>query len=109
MISPGSEPGACRTSDRETLMTPGNVRDRIAQRCAGDVLPSLSDLVAIPAVSPAYDAGWRSRGALHSAAAHMATWITRSGVRAEVVELPGRSPLVVAEVPPTPGASSRGT
>jgi len=59
-------------------MTPEDVRDRTAQRWAGDVLPGLSDLVAIPAVSPAYDAGWRSRGALHSAAAHMATWITEA-------------------------------
>src|SRR5689334_21693949 len=84
-------------------------RAGIVRRWDEDVLPSLTELVAIPAVSPAYDPGWATHRELHAAAAHAAAWMKRNGAATEVIELPGRSPLVLAEVPATPGRAGHGT
>ncbi len=77
-----------------------------------DVTPSLSGLVAIPALSPAFDADWANSGHLAAAVQHVKTYLEGRdlpGARIEVVELEGRSPLLYVEVPATPGATQQGT
>ncbi|WP_312034271.1 M20/M25/M40 family metallo-hydrolase [Actinoplanes sp. TBRC 11911] len=70
----------------------------IEKRWESDVLPSLSGLIEIPAVSPAFDAGWQEHGHLLRAAEHVRDWIAaQDGLTAEVIRLPGRTPLVFAE------------
>lgn len=67
-----------------------------------DALQSLSGFVEIPALSPAFDAGWARAGALHAAVEHVREWLeTRpiEGASAEVVELPGRTPVLLVDVP----------
>lgn len=67
-----------------------------------DVLPSLSEFVEIPAVSAAYDAEWATSGHLDAAVAHLHDWISARGVpgaHLEVVRLPGRSPLLLVDIP----------
>ena len=79
----------------------------IASRWQSDVLPSLSGLVEIPAVSPVFDAGWAEKGHLVRAAEHVRDWIAaHDGLRAEIIQLPGRTPVVFAEAP---GRIDRGT
>ncbi|WP_277676358.1 M20/M25/M40 family metallo-hydrolase [Saccharopolyspora rectivirgula] len=71
------------------------------------VLPSLSELVEIPAVSPAYDADWEANGHLDAAVDHVRQWVTARGIpgaEAEVVRLDGRSPLLLIDIPPAEGA-----
>ncbi|WP_218824743.1 M20/M25/M40 family metallo-hydrolase [Asanoa hainanensis] len=82
------------------------VRAAVARQWADDVLPSLSGLIEIPAVSPAYDRLWSEHGQLRAAADHMRDWALRiglPGLRADVVEADGRSPLLVIEIPPSGG------
>ncbi|KAA5836268.1 M20/M25/M40 family metallo-hydrolase [Saccharopolyspora hirsuta] len=72
------------------------------------VLPSLSELVEIPAVSPAFDAGWAESGHLDAAVEHVRRWITARGIEGaevEVVRLPERTPLLLVDVPATEGAA----
>lgn len=72
-----------------------------------EVLPSLSKLVEIPAVSPAFDAEWTTRGHLDAAVAHLHDWIAARelpGAHLEVVRLPGRTPLLLVDVPASEGA-----
>jgi hypothetical protein len=72
------------------------------------ILPSLEGLVRIPALSPAFDPAWQASGQLDAAVAHVGEWIDSRGlpgVRSEVVQLPGRSPLLIAEVPATAALS----
>jgi acetylornithine deacetylase/succinyl-diaminopimelate desuccinylase-like protein len=70
----------------------------IARRWESDVLPSLSGLIEIPAVSPGFDTGWQEHGHLLRAAEHVRDWIAaQDGLTAEVIRLPGRTPLVFAE------------
>nr|WP_042183807.1 M20/M25/M40 family metallo-hydrolase [Kibdelosporangium sp. MJ126-NF4]CEL15875.1 Acetylornithine deacetylase/Succinyl-diaminopimelate desuccinylase and related deacylases [Kibdelosporangium sp. MJ126-NF4]CTQ93800.1 Acetylornithine deacetylase/Succinyl-diaminopimelate desuccinylase and related deacylases [Kibdelosporangium sp. MJ126-NF4] len=77
-----------------------------------EILPSLSELVAIPALSPAFDPGWAASGHLDDAAAHVSKWITARnlpGTTVETVRLEGRTPLVMVDIPATPGAEDAGT
>lgn len=77
-----------------------------------DILPGLSELVAIPAVSEAFDADWAEHGHLAAAVEHVRSWITARGlpdVRTDVVTLDGKAPLLVVDVPAAPGAEAAGT
>ncbi|MFI7450994.1 hypothetical protein ACIBQX_26105 [Nonomuraea sp. NPDC049714] len=76
------------------------------------VLPSLTGLVEIPAVSAAYDAEWEEHGHLRAAVEHVQAWVTSRALpdaRCEVVQLDGRAPLLFVDVPATSGAASSGT
>ena len=84
------------------------VRASVEQSWTDEVLPSLAGLVTIPALSPAFDAQWPEHGQLRAAVDHVQAWIgTRGlpGVTSEVIELPGRSPLLLVDVPATAGAA----
>ncbi|SEG84304.1 Acetylornithine deacetylase/Succinyl-diaminopimelate desuccinylase [Actinacidiphila yanglinensis] len=84
----------------------------ISAAWSADVLPSLSALIGIPAVSPAYDAAWQEHGHLLASVHHFRDWLaTRSlpGMRCEVVELPGRSPVLLVDTSASAEASAGGT
>jgi acetylornithine deacetylase/succinyl-diaminopimelate desuccinylase-like protein len=96
-------------------LSPLKVREILSGSWADDgggVLASLSGLVEIPALSPGFDASWQASGHLEAAAAHVRDWIAGRGLpgaQLEIVRLPGRSPVLIADVPATPGAADRGT
>lgn len=84
------------------------VRTSVERSWSDEVLPSLEGLVTIPALSPAFDAQWDEHGQLRAAVNHVRSWIgTRGlpGAVSEVVKLPGRSPLLLVDVPATAGAA----
>jgi acetylornithine deacetylase/succinyl-diaminopimelate desuccinylase-like protein len=87
------------------------LRKVIAGTWAAEVIPSLSGLVTIPALSPAFDASWPASGHLRAAVDHMASWAGSRGLGAqqEIIELPGRSPLLLIDVPASLGAAGGGT
>jgi acetylornithine deacetylase/succinyl-diaminopimelate desuccinylase-like protein len=67
-----------------------------------DIVPQLERFIAIPALSPSFDADWEAHGHLAAAAALVAEWCRRrpiEGVTVEVVQLPGLTPVVVVEIP----------
>jgi acetylornithine deacetylase/succinyl-diaminopimelate desuccinylase-like protein len=77
-------------------------RDFLDTAWSADVLPALQRYVAIPNKSPLFDAGWRERGHMAAAAALIADWCRARavpGLRVEVLELPGRTPVVWLEAP----------
>ena len=93
-------------------MDHGKVRDAVVTAWTGQVLPSLSGLVEIPALSPAFDSGWEQAGHLRAAAEHVRDWIESRGLpgaHPEIIQLAGRSPVVLVDVPATPGATAEGT
>ena len=92
--------------NRETLT------ETVRRIWAADILPSLSDLVTIPAVSQSFDADWAAHGHLAAAVEHVRGWLRGRGLpetAVEVVALDGRSPLLVADIPATAGADGAGT
>ncbi len=83
-------------------MTSVNVMDRalVDRLFEDDVLPALDAYTRIPCLSPAYDPGWATEGHLHRAAALLAEWCAKRpvpGLGVEVLDLPGRTPVLVAE------------
>jgi acetylornithine deacetylase/succinyl-diaminopimelate desuccinylase-like protein len=70
------------------------------------LVPVLSEYIAIPNVSADFDPEWRRHGHMADAVELISGWCrTRSieGASVEVVELPERGPVIVVEVPATPG------
>jgi acetylornithine deacetylase/succinyl-diaminopimelate desuccinylase-like protein len=93
-------------------MDHGKVRDAVVTAWTGQVLPSLTGLVEIPALSPAFDSDWENAGHLRAAAEHVRDWIESRGLpgaRSEIVQLEGRSPVLLVDVPATSGATGEGT
>jgi acetylornithine deacetylase/succinyl-diaminopimelate desuccinylase-like protein len=90
----------------------GKVRAAVADCWADHVLPSLAEFVEIPALSPSFDASWAEHGHLREAVRHVRDWIVARGLpgaRCDIVELDGRSPLLLVDVPATARAADNGT
>jgi len=76
--------------------------DRTAELWADDVLPTLTEYIRIPNVSPAYAADWAETGHMARAADLLSGWCAPrlpEGSKLELVQLPGRTPVILAEVP----------
>ncbi|CAB3667875.1 M20 family metallopeptidase [Trinickia soli] len=74
-----------------------------------EIVPALTDYIAIPAKSPAFDADWEKHGYLERVVADAANWAQAQhvkGLRLEVVRLPGRTPVIFFEAPATRSNSS---
>ena len=63
------------------------------------VLPTLSEYTRIPCLSPVFDPDWAERGALMEAAELLRAWTQEqdSSLDTEIVQLPGRTPVLVVE------------
>jgi len=78
------------------------IASHVAQVWADDVLVQLHDYIRIPCVSQSFDPNWKAHGFQDQATEMIRSWCagrTIAGLTVEVLELPGRSPLIVAEVP----------
>ncbi|MEL7207148.1 MAG: M20/M25/M40 family metallo-hydrolase, partial [Actinomycetota bacterium] len=77
-------------------------RQLIAERWADDIEPRLHDYIAIPALSPAFDPDWAGHGHIEAAVELIRSWMAArplAGLTVDVHRLPGRTPVVVAEIP----------
>lgn len=86
--------------------------DAVSRLWSTEILPSLSDLVAVPAVSESFDPDWEAHGHLAAAVEHVRAWLAGRGLpgaTVEVVTLPGVSPVLLADVPASAGATTSGT
>lgn len=75
------------------------------------VLPALEDYIRIPAVSVAFDPDWERHGHIDTAVELVRAWCAArpiDGLSVEVVRLPGRTPVIVVEVPGTDGQTGPG-
>ncbi len=67
-----------------------------------DIVPQLVDYIRIPAKSPAFDKEWQQAGHMKRAVDLIAGWCRAQridGLQVEVVQLPGRTPLIYMEIP----------
>jgi acetylornithine deacetylase/succinyl-diaminopimelate desuccinylase-like protein len=74
-----------------------------------EIVPALSDYIAIPAKSPAYDTQWSEHGYLERVMRDAAQWVERqqvAGLKLEVIRLAGRTPVMFFEVPARDSAST---
>ncbi|OLT38753.1 peptidase M20 [Saccharomonospora sp. CUA-673] len=92
----------------DTTVLRETVRNRWAPD-SGVALEGLSGLVEIPALSPSFDVEWQATGALHAAVDHVRAYLDARGLpgaTSEVVELPGRTPVLLLDVPATGEATT---
>jgi acetylornithine deacetylase/succinyl-diaminopimelate desuccinylase-like protein len=63
------------------------------------VLPALAEYTRIECLSPAFDPDWAERGALAEAAELLRSWTLAQDptLHAEIVQLPGRTPVLLVE------------
>jgi len=80
-----------------------------AERCWDEqIVPALTDYIAIPAKSPMFDADWRGNGHIERVVRDAAAWVERqkvAGLTLEVVRLEGRTPVIFFDVPATKSGS----
>lgn len=77
-------------------------RQQIDAAFRTSILPALHEYIAIPAKSPHFDASWAEAGHLDRAVALAESWCRAQpipGIGIEVLRLPGRTPLLLLEVP----------
>ena len=87
------------------------VRTTVERTWDAEILPSLSELVRIPAVSVAFDAKWAENGHLDAAAEHVRAWLAAReipGATVEILRLPERTPVVLMDVPASEGMPADG-
>ncbi|MCU1458002.1 MAG: peptidase family protein [Actinomycetia bacterium] len=99
--------------------TDGNGRERgaalhatVEELWAVDVMEPLSEFLRIPDLSPAFDAEWEAHGHIAAAVDLITDWCRARpilGLTVRVLEIEGRTPVVVCEIPATPGAEDAGT
>lgn len=80
------------------------IRRHIGDSWRADVIDRLHDFIAIPNVSPGFDDDWETNGHMARAVELVRAWCASrpiEGMTVEVQELPGRTPLVVCEIPAT--------
>ena len=88
-LPPTLDPRRCRPSD---------------DKWDNEIIPALTDYIAVPAKSPAFDADWErtpsssARGARRGAVGRGAEG---PGLTLEVVRLPGRTPVIFFDAPAT--------
>ncbi len=86
-----------------TMLDPATITEHANDSWDG-ILPILHDYIAIPNVSLDFDPQWREHGHMAEAVELIAGWCrTRPipGMTLEVMELPGRTPMIIIEIPAT--------
>ena len=83
-------------------MEPRKIRSFVDGVWEQDIVPQLVDYIRIPNKSPAFDKDWEQAGHMQRAVDLIAGWCKAQpieGLTVEVVQLPGRTPLIYMEVP----------
>ncbi len=78
--------------------------DYAARTWDEEIVPALTDYIAIPAKSPMFDPDWAEHGYIDHVVRDAATWVEGRGVaglKLEVIRLEGRTPLIFFDVPAT--------
>jgi len=74
-----------------------------------EIVPALTDYIAIPAKSPLFDPDWEKNGHIERVVRDAAAWVESKqvpGLKLEVIRLEGRTPVIFFEAPATrPGST----
>ena len=86
-------------------MLDGERLGKLIDQCWGDaIVPTLVEYIRIPNKSPAFDPEWAAHGFMDEAVALFERWARErlpvlQGATLDIVRLPGRTPLMLIEVP----------
>jgi len=105
---PESPPPTPVPSPEPPLPPPG-VMTLVEDIFENDALPVLEEYTRIPCLSPDFDPEWSAHGHIQRAAELLRVWSAARPIRGlsvELLELPGLTPVIVAEIPATSAASA---
>lgn len=77
-------------------------RELVQRAWADSIVPALIDYIRIPCKSPHFDPDWQAHGHMERAVELIAGWCAArpiEGLELEVVRLPGRTPVILMEIP----------
>src|SRR5690606_19966616 len=80
----------------------GKVQEFVNDVWDESIVPALVDYIRLPAKSPLFDPEWEAHGHIHSAVQLARAWCESrrvKGLSIEVHQLPGRTPVLLLEVP----------
>ena len=87
-----------------TLLQPEEALARVSRVWDDQIVPQLTDYIAIPAKSPMFAPDWEQQGLLDAVVHNAAAWVEEQkveGLQLEVVRLPGRTPVLFFEIAAT--------
>ncbi len=88
----------------QNRIDPPRARKQVSDLFANEVVPALVEYIKIPNKSPSFDPDWQRHGHMQRAMELIVNWCRRQaleGMQLEVVQLPGRTPLLFIEIPGT--------
>ncbi|HEV2097547.1 MAG TPA: M20/M25/M40 family metallo-hydrolase [Stellaceae bacterium] len=85
-------------------MDGAKLKEFVASAWDDEIVPTLVDYIGIPNKSPAFDPDWAAHGHMEKAVQMFAGWARARlaalpGASLDIVRLPGRTPLILIEVP----------
>src|ERR1700743_1315891 len=90
-------------------LNPDTLREFVDRKGNDEIVPALTDYIAVPAKSPAFDADWEKHGYIERVITEAAKWAEQQpvrGLKLESVRLPGRTPVIFFESPATRSGST---
>lgn len=83
-------------------MNQRSMQQFIDEKWLDEIVPELVEYIAIPNKSPHFDPDWERHGYMEDAVQQIFAWCKKQdipGMQAEIVRLPGRTPLIFLEIP----------
>jgi len=100
---------APHTPELAAVMDAAAAQRQIDAQWDGDILRQLTDYIAIPAKSLAFDPAWAQHGFIDTVVRNAAAWVEAQkvpGLMLEVIRVEGRTPVIFFEIAGTkPGAT----
>ncbi|OAJ65445.1 M20 family metallopeptidase [Paraburkholderia ginsengiterrae] len=88
------------TTQKARSINQDTLREFVDRKWNDEIVPALTDYIAVPAKSPAFDPEWVKHGYLERVVADAAQWAEQQpvrGLKLEVIRLPGRTPVIFFE------------
>ena len=85
------------------------LREFVDRKWNDEIVPALTDYIAVPAKSPAFDPDWVKNGYIERVVTDAAQWAEQQpvrGLKLEIVRLPGRTPVIFFETAATRSGST---
>jgi len=90
-------------------LDPSALQEFVNRKWDDEIVPALTDYIAVPAKSPMFDVDWARHGFIERVVTDAADWAKRQpvkGLKVEIVRLTGRTPVIFFEAPATRSGST---